>query len=278
MPELPEVETVCRALRPVLESQTFIKIQCNRPDLRYPLPVNMENRLKQHTIKQVRRRAKYILIDFEHGLTLLWHLGMSGHVLIESSKATPSQVGRHDHVIFTTSHHYKITFRDPRRFGFLLLKSTSLFENEPPFKLMGFEPLADFSLILSKFHASLKNRAIPLKSALLNQNIIAGIGNIYASEALWQAKISPFRLSHTLTLEETKILLEEIQDVLTRAIAAGGSTLRDHVQPDGNTGYFQHSFRVYDRAHQLCDHCRVTPLLKVIQNGRATYYCAHCQC
>jgi formamidopyrimidine-DNA glycosylase len=277
MPELPEVETVCRALRPVLESQTFIKIQCNRPDLRYPLPGDIENKLKQHRMTQVRRRAKYILIDFDHGLTLLWHLGMSGRVLIEKSQITQLQAERHDHVIFTTSHNYKITFRDPRRFGFLLLKSTQYFENEAPFDSMGFEPLGDASLILSKFHASLKNRAIPLKSALLNQNIIAGIGNIYASEALWQAKISPFRLSNTVTLEETRILLQEIQDVLTRAIAAGGSTLRDHIQPDGNRGYFQHSFRVYDRANQPCDHCRVTPLLKVIQNGRATYYCSQCQ-
>lgn len=277
MPELPEVETVCRALKPVLEGHSFIKIQCNRPDLRYPLPVDMESKLKEHTIANVRRRAKYILIDFNYDLTLLWHLGMSGRVLIESPEASQSQKGRHDHVIFTTSHNYTITLRDPRRFGFLLLKPTLLLDNSPPFESMGFEPLNDLSLSLIKFHASLKSRSISIKSALLNQNIIAGIGNIYACEALWQAKISPFRLSNTLTNEETEILLQEIQDVLIRAIAAGGSTLRDHIQPDGNMGYFQHSFRVYDRANQPCDHCKVTPLTKVIQSGRATYYCVQCQ-
>lgn len=151
------------------------------------------------------------------------------------------------------------------------------FESLRPFCSLGFEPLGDHSLITSKFHAALSNRAVPIKSALLNQQIIAGLGNIYACEALWQAKISPLRLTNTLSLEETKTLLKEIADVLTRAIDAGGSTLRDHVQPNGNIGYFQHSFKVYNRADQPCSHCKATLLTKTIQSGRATYYCKQCQ-
>ena len=277
MPELPEVETVCRALRPVLEGHSLAKVQCNRPDLRYPLPTDMECELKGHTITSVKRRAKYILINFSHGLTLIGHLGMSGRVLIESPSLSYMKPGPHDHVIFMTSHHYKITLRDPRRFGFLLLKPTHHLENLHPFCSLGFEPLGDHSLITSKFHAALRNRAISIKGALLNQKIIAGLGNIYACEALWQAKISPLRLTNTLSLEETKILLKEIDDVLTRAIDAGGSTLRDHVQPNGNIGYFQHYFKAYNQANQACGHCKITLLTKIIQSGRATYYCKHCQ-
>lgn len=277
MPELPEVETVCRALRPVLEGSSFVKIQCNRPDLRYPLPTDMENELKGHIITGIRRRAKYILIDFNHGLTLIGHLGMSGRVLIESPLLLPIKPGLHDHVVFMTSHHYKVTLRDPRRFGFLLLKPTPQLESLRPFCSLGFEPLGDHSLHASTFHAALKRRAVPIKSALLNQQIIAGLGNIYASEALWQAKISPLRLTNTLRFEDTELLLKEIKDVLTRAIDAGGSTLRDHVQPNGDIGYFQHSFKAYNRANQPCGHCKVTPLTKIIQSGRATYYCKGCQ-
>lgn len=277
MPELPEVETVCRALRPALEGHSLTKVQCNRPDLRYPLPTDMESKLKGHIITGIRRRAKYILIDFSHGLTLIGHLGMSGRILIESPSLSCPGQGPHDHVIFVTSHHYKITLRDPRRFGFLLLKPTHRLESLRPFCSLGFEPLGDYSLTAAKFHAALGNRRIPLKSALLDQKVIAGLGNIYACEALWQARISPLRLASTLNLEETRILLKEIRDVLTRAIDAGGSTLRDHIQPDGNTGYFQHSFKAYHRANQPCDHCTVTLLTKINQNGRATYYCKECQ-
>jgi formamidopyrimidine-DNA glycosylase len=237
----------------------------------------MEGALKEHLITGVRRRAKYILIDFSHGVTLIGHLGMSGRVLIEAPALVPIKPGLHDHVVFMTSHHYKITLRDPRRFGFLLLEPTRHLENLHPFCSLGFEPLGDHSKIASKFHAALGNRVVSLKSALLNQKIIAGLGNIYVCEALWQARISPLRLSNTLSLEETKILLREITDVLTRAIDAGGSTLRDHIQPNGNTGYFQHSFKAYNCANQPCGHCTVTLLTKIVQNGRATYYCEQCQ-
>ncbi|HXH54579.1 MAG TPA: bifunctional DNA-formamidopyrimidine glycosylase/DNA-(apurinic or apyrimidinic site) lyase, partial [Gammaproteobacteria bacterium] len=247
MPELPEVETICRALKPLLEGESFLKIQANRPNLRYPLPVNLDTILKNKAISLVNRRAKYLLLNFSNGLTLVWHLGMSGRVIIENLNAPPVASGPHDHVVFTTSHDYKITFRDPRRFGFLLLYPTNQISSLSPFNLLGPEPLGETSITASVFHATLKRRTIPVKNALLDQKIIAGLGNIYASEALWQARLSPQRLANTLTLKETEILLTEIQNVLRRAISAGGSTLRDYAQPNGDTGYFQHAFKVYNR-------------------------------
>jgi formamidopyrimidine-DNA glycosylase len=276
MPELPEVETVCQALRPVLERDTFVCIQANRPDLRYPLPLNLESVLIDQSIIGVKRRAKYLLIDFMHGKTLIWHLGMSGQVIIHHLKQPITKQTPHDHVIFTTAQHYQIIYRDPRRFGFLQLIPTSQLNTTRPFHTLGPEPLDNPALTPQELYTALKNRKVSLKSALLDQKIIAGVGNIYASESLWQAKLSPFRQTDTLTLGEVVVLLRELQDVLRRAIVAGGSTLRDHVRPNGEIGYFQHSFKVYGREHKPCEGC-FSPLLKVMQNGRATYYCKACQ-
>jgi len=277
MPELPEVETVCQALKPVLEGQTLQKIQLNRPNLRYPFPDNLESNLIHQPISTVKRRAKYLLVEFRHGLTLIWHLGMSGRVIIEHLDSLFLKPGPHDHVIFMTSNNHKITYRDPRRFGFLLLTASHQLLSLSPFKTLGPEPLDDPKLNSSVFHERLKCRAIPLKTALLDQRIIAGVGNIYASEALWQAKLSPLRLANTLDPTEAGILLYELQDVLRRAIAAGGSTLRDHARPNGDIGYFQHFFKVYDREHQRCDHCGLSTIIKISQSGRSTYYCRQCQ-
>ena len=277
MPELPEVETICQALKPLLEGQSFLKIQSNRPDLRYPLPVNLETVLNHKLISLISRRAKYLLLDFSYGLTLIWHLGMSGRVIIENLNAHSLNSGPHDHVVFIISNNYKITFRDPRRFGFLLLYPTNQLKSLHPFNTLGPEPLGDIPLGVSVFHAALKRRTISIKNALLDQRIIAGLGNIYASEALWQARLSPRRGANTLRLLETKILLIEIQNVLRRAISAGGSTLRDYAQPNGDTGYFQYSFNVYNREHLLCNHCNFTPITRIVQSGRATYYCDKCQ-
>ncbi|MBY0501483.1 MAG: bifunctional DNA-formamidopyrimidine glycosylase/DNA-(apurinic or apyrimidinic site) lyase [Alphaproteobacteria bacterium] len=277
MPELPEVETICQALKPVLEGASFQKIQLNRPNLRYPFPVNLESELAYYPISHVRRRAKYILVDFSHGLTLIWHLGMSGRVVVENITATSLKPSPHDHVIFTTSHNYKITYRDPRRFGFLRLSPTNQLGKISPFSTLGPEALNDPKFNAKVFYDRLQSCNISLKNALLNQKIIAGIGNIYASEALWQARLSPLRLTKSLTLTETERLLKELQDVLRRAIAAGGSTLRDHARPNGDIGYFQHEFKVYNRESALCFRCQVFPLSKIIQSGRATYYCIKCQ-
>jgi formamidopyrimidine-DNA glycosylase len=275
MPELPEVETVCQALKPVLEGKSFLNVQLNRLNLRYPFPPHLTQELTKSPISEVKRRAKYLLIHFEHGSTLIWHLGMSGSVIIESPPW--NEWGRHDHVLMTTSSHYRITYRDPRRFGFLMIKPTADIQTINPFRTLGPEPLGDSLLTSVTFHKALSRRAMPVKNALLDQKLIAGLGNIYVSEALWRAKISPLRLSNTLNLTEVEILLEEIRVVLKEAIAAGGSTLRDHKQPNGKIGYFQHSFQVYNRADKICGHCRTTPILKIVQSGRATYYCPACQ-
>ena len=277
MPELPEVETVCQALKPVLEGQSFLSIQLNRSNLRYPFPSNLENTLVSYPIISVRRRAKYLLIDFKHNLTLIWHLGMSGRVILENAHTPFLKPSPHDHVIFITCHHYRITYRDPRRFGFLLLNSTQDLETLHPFNILGPEPLDNSKLNASSFHHRIKSKSASIKSALLDQSVIAGIGNIYASEALWKARLSPLRPANTLTLYEADTLLKEIQNVLKCAIAAGGSTLRDHFQPDGDKGYFQHQFKVYNQENMPCSHCHLFPILKFIQNGRSTYYCNHCQ-
>lgn len=277
MPELPEVETVCQALKPVLEGKSFLTIQANRPDLRYPLPVNLKSALNNKVILSIERRAKYLLLHFTHGLTLVWHLGMSGRVIIENLKMPCLKSGPHDHVIFTTSDDYKIIFRDPRRFGFLLLYPTNQLKSLKPFNLLGPEPLGETALTASDLHVALKRRAIPIKNALLDQKVIAGLGNIYVSEALWQARLSPQRLANTLSLKETEILLTEIQNVLKRAISAGGSTLRDYAQPNGDTGYFQYAFKVYNRKDLICHSCQITPITRITQSGRATYYCQKCQ-
>jgi formamidopyrimidine-DNA glycosylase len=278
MPELPEVETICQALKPILEGKCFLEVQANRPNLRYPLPTSLETVLNGKVILRVSRRAKYLLLNFNHNLTLVWHLGMSGRVIIERLQARPVEPKPHDHVIFITSHDYKIIFRDPRRFGFLLLYPTNQLEDLSPFNLLGPEPLGEETpLTASVLYAAFKRRTTPIKNVLLDQKIIAGLGNIYVSEALWQARLSPQRLANTLNLQETEILLTEIQNVLRRAIRAGGSTLRDYAQPNGDTGYFQHAFKVYNREHLMCDYCLLTPITKIMQSGRATYYCKKCQ-
>lgn len=277
MPELPEVETVCQALKPVLEGQSFREVQLNREGLRYPFTKDLSDNLTRSSITQVTRRAKYLLIHFEHGQTLVWHLGMSGCIIIESSINIPQEVGRHDHVLLTTSTNIRITYRDPRRFGFLMIKPSDQIQNLSPFNTLGPEPLDELALTGNIFHASLSRRATPLKNALLDQNLIAGLGNIYVSEALWRAKLSPLRLANTLSVNEASLLLREIRNVLKEAIAAGGSTLRDHKQPDGNIGYFQHSFKVYNRHSKKCGHCNKALIIKIVQSGRSTYYCPYCQ-
>lgn len=277
MPELPEVETVCQAIKPILEGASFKSIQLNRPNLRYPFPPHLEKNIACHSILKVHRRAKYLLLDFDHGLTLIMHLGMSGRIILEPLDIIGYKQGPHDHAILATSNNYKLIYRDPRRFGFFQLEPTDRLQSLNPFNKLGPEPLESFEIIASQFYNRLQLKSTSLKSALLDQRIIAGVGNIYASEALWQAKFSPFRLANTLTLEEATLLLRELQDVLKRAIAAGGSTLRDHALPNKEIGYFQHQFKAYKRENQPCYHCKTTLITKLNQHGRATYCCQYCQ-
>jgi formamidopyrimidine-DNA glycosylase len=277
MPELPEVETICRALKPILEGQTFQNIHMNRTDLRYPLPFHLTETLCHQPITTVSRRAKYLLIDFAHGWTLIWHLGMSGRIIVEDLTTPCREPHRHDHVIFYTSHHYRLTYHDPRRFGFLLMSPTSQVTELSPFDQLGPEPLTPLDILLPLLQKRLRHRLLAIKTALLDQQVIAGIGNIYASEALWQARISPLRPAHSLSTVEVKRLLQALQDILQRAIAAGGSTLHDHRHPNGEIGYFQYQLKAYGRDGASCLHCHRMALSKIIQNGRATYYCPQCQ-
>lgn len=265
MPELPEVETVKRGLEPVLKGKTLVDLILNRENLRFPFPDNMTTSLRHSKIQNLRRRGKYILIDFANDLTLVVHLGMSGSFAIN-----PSEAKKHDHVIFTTNENDRIVYNDPRRFGYMILSDTSTVEGIPSFVSMGVEPLGNH-LHSDYLWDKLKARTMPIKVALLDQSIIAGIGNIYACEALYMAGISPLRAANSLQHFELSNLISAIRTVLQSAIESGGSSLRDHRQTDGEMGYFQHNFKVYDRQGEPCPETGCT-IKKITQSGRSTFY------
>ncbi|HJO75591.1 MAG TPA: bifunctional DNA-formamidopyrimidine glycosylase/DNA-(apurinic or apyrimidinic site) lyase [Rhodospirillales bacterium] len=276
MPELPEVETVRRGLAEVLEGRRLTQVQAMRPDLRFPLPENFEARLSGRRVETLARRGKFLLIHLQERLTLIAHLGMSGRFRIFKAPAPPLE--RHDHVIFETDGGICVRFNDPRRFGFMDLADTDTLAGHKMLKNMGPEPLAnDFNgPVLA---AALKGRKSPIKAALLDQSVIAGMGNIYVSEALYRAGLSPKRKSGTVQGGRAENLARAIKDVLNEAIAAGGSSLRDHRQPSGELGYFQHSFAVYGRTGQPCPDCDCDPartgaIRRITQSGRSTFYCA----
>jgi formamidopyrimidine-DNA glycosylase len=291
MPELPEVETVRRGLEPAMEGERFVKVEVRRGDLRWPLPKNFAERLKGKTVTGLGRRAKYLLADLSSGDVLLMHLGMSGsfHVFQENGK----HLGRyyherskhvaHDHVVFHMSSGASVTFNDPRRFGSMKLVARDKLDAEPLLKGLGPEPLGN------EFDAALLARACQgkktsLKAALLDQRIVAGLGNIYVCEALYMARLSPKRLASTIAdrngapNERAERLVDAIKAVLQAAIKAGGSSLRDHRQTDGGLGMFQHDFQVYDREGEPCraPGCGGT-VKRIVQNGRSTFYCPSCQ-
>lgn len=274
MPELPEVETVARGLAAVWQGRVLARVEARRPDLRRPLPPDFAARLTGRRVDHVGRRAKYLVVTLDGGLTLLGHLGMSGAMVISRGRNTPP--GPHDHVDFLTDDATLVTFRDPRRFGLLDLTTDPAVH--PLLAHLGPEPLApDFTADV--LAAALDGKGTSIKAALLDQSLIAGLGNIYVSESLFQAGILPTRAAGSLTGAECVRLVPAIQDVLTRAIAAGGSSLKDHVRPDGELGYFQHSFSVYDRAGQRCPGCDCDPereggVQRIVQSGRSTFYCA----
>ena len=286
MPELPEVETVRRGLVPVLEGATIASVVLHRPDLRFPFPPDFVARLTGQRIGVLGRRAKYLLVPLEGGETLIIHLGMSGRILIETPEAR-AQLGefhheagrlpRHDHVVLTLTSGTRIVYNDVRRFGFMRLAPSAALEEDEALLGLGPEPLGN------AFHADallkrLEGRATPLKSALLDQKNVAGLGNIYVCEALHRARISPFRVAAQVTEAEAGRLVAEIRLVLEEAIEAGGSTLRDFRHEDGSLGYFQHAFRVYDRAGEPCPHpgCRGF-IARQVQAGRSSFFCATCQ-
>lgn len=286
MPELPEVETVRRGLAPLMEGRLIERAEIRRPDLRWPLPEGMQARLNGQRVGALRRRSKYILADLSGGETLLIHLGMSGRMLISApeGESQPGQFlhdipvpGKHDHIILHMEGPARITFNDARRFGMMDLLPTEGADGHPLLAGIGPEPLGnDFSEPL--LAARLKGRKTPIKSALLDQGNVAGLGNIYVCEVLFRAGIRPDRLAGDVSAEEIAVLVPLIRDVLEEAIAAGGSSLKDYRRADGELGYFQHSFRVYGREGHACTSpgCGGT-IVRMVQAGRSSFYCPDCQ-
>jgi formamidopyrimidine-DNA glycosylase len=282
MPELPEVETVRRGLAPVMEGALISRADVNRPDLRWPLPVNMAARLTGQTVLSLRRRSKYILCDLSSGETLLIHLGMSGRMTVSGDPLGAFHhdhpaPAKHDHVVFHMANGARITFNDPRRFGAMDLISTPDTDSHPLLATLGPEPLGN-AFDETYLADALSGRNTPIKSALLDQRIVAGLGNIYVCEALYRARISPKRRARNLSRARAAALVPIIRDVLRDAIQAGGSSLRDFRQADGELGYFQHSFDVYDREGDPCrtPGCTGT-ITRIVQSGRSSFYCTLCQ-
>lgn len=300
MPELPEVETVRSGLAPVMDGAKVDRLDLHRPDLRFPFPDDFAAQIEGKHIVSMGRRAKYLLADVEDGLVLIMHLGMSGSFRTEvadgagSRESAPgtfyharSRLEAHDHVVFhlTTKEGAaaRVIYNDPRRFGFMLLSSRRELSDHPMFRHLGVEPLGN-ALDGEMLAKGLRGKAAPLKAALLDQRIIAGLGNIYVCEALWRSKLSPKRRAGTLVTKAGKPtqrasnLAQNIRDVIAEAIEAGGSSLRDHAQTDGTLGYFQHSFAAYDREGEPCRHtdCSGT-IRRIVQSGRSTFYCPACQ-
>lgn len=272
MPELPEVETVCRGLQPYLEHKIITNFKLNRGNLRFAFPDNMEKITSGQYVQKIHRRAKYILIELANNYTLLIHLGMSGRFNI--SPLTDYEQQKHDHVLIQSENHV-MAYNDARRFGYMdLIETPTLFEHKHLNRL-GVEPLSP-SFNSDYFYQTAQKRKTPVKTLLLDQRFIAGIGNIYASEALFLAKIHPETASNTLTKRQCAKLVKAVKAVLEKAILAGGSTLKDHKQPNGKSGYFQHQFQVYGKNNQPCLTCK-QPLLKIVQAGRSTFFCARCQ-
>jgi formamidopyrimidine-DNA glycosylase len=282
MPELPEVETVRRGLVPVVEGYTIDHADVRRPDLRWPLPVGMADRIAGQRVNSLRRRSKYLLADLSSGETLIIHLGMSGRILISGQQVgdfhhphpTPQ---KHDHVVFELSNGVRVTFNDARRFGAMDLAATVAVEDHWLLRDLGPEPLGN-AFSDSYLAARLAGRRSPMKTALLDQKIVAGLGNIYVCEALHRAGISPRRLAGNLSRSRISRLVPVIRDVLNEAITAGGSSLRDYRQADGELGYFQHGFRAYDRESQPCKTAGCGgAITRIVQAGRSTFYCPKCQ-
>jgi formamidopyrimidine-DNA glycosylase len=282
MPELPEVETVRRGLAPVMEGAVIVRADVNRLDLRWPFPARMAERLTGQRVERLRRRSKYVLADLSSGETLLIHLGMSGRMLISGDPLGSfvhdhPAAQKHDHVVFHMENGARITFNDPRRFGAMDLMETAQADAHKLLAVLGPEPLGnDFydSILVNAF----KGRNTPVKSALLDQRIVAGLGNIYVCETLFRAGISPRRKAGRIATPRVAAMVPIIRDVLSEAIEAGGSSLRDFRQADGELGYFQHSFDVYGREGEPCrtQGCTAT-IARIVQSGRSSFYCPRCQ-
>lgn len=293
MPELPEVETVRRGLAPTFEGRVIERVDLRRPDLRFPFPADFARRLTGHRMTALGRRAKYLVGDMDDGTVLLMHLGMSGSFRIETAADEAESPGvfhrarskdpTHDHVVFHLSGGDRIVYNDPRRFGFMTLSDRAGLADHPLMRHIGVEPTGN-GLSPEHLAAAFAGRQTSLKAALLDQTVVAGLGNIYVCEALWRARLSPKRMAGTVVARDgaptarLARLTEAIRAVIADAIEAGGSSLRDYVHADGSLGYFQHSFAVYDREDEPCPRsdCRGV-IRRFVQTGRSTFACPVCQ-
>ena len=292
MPELPEVETVRRGLQPVMEGAKIVKAEARRKDLRFPFQKDFTARLQGQIVTGLGRRAKYLMADLGSGDVLLMHLGMSGsfRVLQQGEAKTPGEFhhprgkdSAHDHVVFHMSSGAAVVFNAPRRFGYMKIIARNALDDEPLLKGLGPEPLGN-EFDAKMLARACANKKTSLKAALLDQRVVAGLGNIYVCEALFRALLSPRRLAATLATkagqptDHAKRLVEAIHAVLNQAIKAGGSSLRDHRQTSGELGYFQHSFQVYDREGERCESANCSGIVRrFTQNGRSTFWCPKCQ-
>jgi formamidopyrimidine-DNA glycosylase len=270
VPELPEVETVARGLARVWEGERFARVEARRPDLRWPLPQDLGQRLTGARVIKVGRRGKYGLVGTDRGDTMIFHLGMSGRMRLD-----PAHDEKHDHVLWTTDAGRVVAFNDARRFGSLDFAPTEAVESHPLLAGMGPEPLGDdftAAHLARRFAAS----ASPVKALLLDQRVVAGLGNIYVAEALHLARLHPETPGNAVKPATVRALVPAIREVLTAAIEAGGSTLRDYAQVDGELGYFQKQWRVYGREAEPCCVC-AAPVARIVQSGRSTFYCPSCQ-
>ncbi len=277
MPELPEVETVMRGLQARLEGRTIVRAVTARADMRWTFPPDLAARLTRVQVTGFRRRGKYILMRLAGGWSMLLHLGMSGRLLIAPAGTNKSSL--HEHFSLETDDRWRVGFVDPRRFGAIDLVPTAEEDSHRLLAILGPEPL-DPGFTPGTLSEALQGKRTPIKAALLDQKTVAGLGNIYVCEALFRARISPRRSAHTIPGARAERLVPAIKATLTEAIAAGGSSLRDYVQPDGELGYFQHAWKVYGREGERCERCPGPPcpgVTRIVQSGRSTFLCPRTQ-
>lgn len=273
MPELPEVETVCRGLHANIVGRHIDEVIVRRAKIRITVPEDLPARMQGACVKAVERRAKYILMHLDNGYTMIGHLGMSGRMMVFST--LPQEAGKHDHIYFMLNDGQAVVFNDPRRFGLVTGCDTAAVYTHPLLVHMGPEPLGqDFTA--DYLYSQLRKRKSAIKPVLMDQKLVVGVGNIYASEALYRTGIHPERVANKVTRKQAGLLVQAIRDVLEAAIASGGSTLRDYVDSAGASGYFQHRFLVYDREGKPCATC-ATPIARMTQAGRSTFWCDKCQ-
>jgi formamidopyrimidine-DNA glycosylase len=274
MPELPEVETIRRGLATAVKGRRISRVEVRRRDLRILVPDDFESNLRGRRVNSLARRGKYLLLNLDNGRVLIIHLGMSGRMLIEPASRRSNVAALHEHVVFALDDGTLIRFTDPRRFGLMALAEQATIDSHPFFLDMGPEPLSE-EFTGAVLYEAIKDKRAPIKAALLDQHVVAGLGNIYVCEALFHAGISPRRLAMNVGRARVDKLVEAIRAVLLDAIEAGGSTLKDYAKADGELGYFQHRFAVYDRAGQPCPGCDChVGVAHIVQSNRSTFYCA----